>query len=56
MCITTDKYELPVVIADSIGELARKCNVHYNTVQMHLMRSKKGEVRKQKYIEVEIGD
>ena len=56
MKISNDEYELPEIIADSISELARKCNVHYNTVQIHLMRSKKGLVRKQKYIEVEIGD
>lgn len=57
MKISNDEYELPEIIADSISELARKCNVQYNTVQMHLMRSnKKGEVKKQKYIEVEIGD
>lgn len=38
MCVTQDKYELPVAVADSVTELAKLCGVPRNTIYGCLSR------------------
>lgn len=40
MKVTRDKYELPVVVADTISELARICGVKANSISKQLWCSK----------------
>ena len=39
--VTKDKYELPLVVADSISLLARKLGVTTNTIHSAISRSRK---------------
>lgn len=56
MLVTKDKYELPVIIAETSTELARMCGVNNRTVISGALRSKSGKVKKSRYIKVEIDD
>ena len=56
MLVTKDKYELPVIIAETSTELARICGVSNRTVISGALRSKSGKVKKSRYIKVEIDD
>ena len=53
--VTRDRYELPVAVADSVTELARRRHVNTSTVSRSLSRGKKSD-RRHKYISVEIED
>lgn len=53
--VTTDKYELPVAVADSPSELARIRNVSTNTVNSAISHEKAG-VHKSKYKKVVVED
>lgn len=63
MEVTTDKYELPLKVADTGGELARMCGLspdtiyssisHYNNRTRKLKRFRQ---RKRKFICVEVDD
>lgn len=54
--VTTDKYELPLVVADSQSELARMLGIQPNAIhkQMHFART--GKWKWCQYREVEIDD
>ena len=50
MVVTTDEYELPVAIGDTMTELARVANMKVRTIQSGFHN------RRKKYIKVDIGD
>lgn len=53
MRVTADKYSLPIVIADTGRELARKCAVKSNTVFHHISLHESGRAKGYpKYIRV----
>lgn len=53
MRVTEDEYALPIVIADSSRELARKCGVKLNTIHHHISQHASGRVQGYpKYIRV----
>ena len=53
MCLSDDKYSLPIVIADTSRELARKCGVKLNTIHHYINLYEKGVFRgNPKYIRV----
>ena len=54
--VTTDKYELPLVVADSQSELARICGISKSTVASSLCAVRNGRCNKSAYKEVEIDD
>ena len=56
MLVTKDKYELPVIIAETSTELTRICGVSNRTIISGALRSKSGKVKKSRYIKVEIDD
>ena len=41
LMVTKDKYELPLIVADSADELAKKAGVRTNTVHSCIVRAKK---------------
>ena len=41
MLVTNDKYELPIVIADTLAELANKIGVRKNVISSAISHSKK---------------
>lgn len=58
--VTLDKYELPVVVADSVEELAQICGVLPRSIIEQISRSKKSgwrciwkKVPKEEYINLE---
>lgn len=53
MMVTTDKYELPLVVADSVDELAKLLGVKPNSISWQLVYSKRHGT-KSRYIRVEI--
>lgn len=55
ICITRDKYELPVAVADTQGELAKMCGVSKATVTSSLSHQRHGRW-KSIYKEVEVED
>ena len=56
MEITTDKYQLPIAIADSVAELAKMRGIKPATISSNIYHFNCGKVNKSKYIKVEIKD
>lgn len=54
MEVTTDKYELPVAVADSVRELAELRGVNRYTIFKALWQVKNGINNKSKYIKLEV--
>ena len=52
--VTNDKYELPLVVAESQEELALICGVSRNTIASSLRRQRSGECRRSQFRAVEI--
>ena len=55
MKVTNDEYELPVVVANSRAELARKLGIKPNTIATAIHRAKKDGSRQQ-FVKVVIDD
>lgn len=55
MQVSTDKYKLPEVVADSIHELACKCGVKESSIYISMCRSRQGKMP-EKYCRVTIPD
>lgn len=53
MVVTRDKYELPLIVADTVGELAEFQGVKTQTIYQR-MSHRKG--KKSIYVKVDIGD
>ena len=54
MEITTDKYELPLIVADSVKELALKCGSTPNNIHRYFCHVKHGRIKKPRFIKVEV--
>lgn len=50
--VTRDKYELPVRVADSVGELAKMMGTSPQNISCMLNRKKRGNIKKTKVIKV----
>lgn len=55
MKITNDKYELPIAIADTVGELAKMCGVTTNNIYSAISHRKSGE-RNTSFVRVEFDE
>lgn len=52
--VTTDIYEYPVAVAESVVELAKICNVSANTISFAISHEKRGDyVSKFKKVEID---
>lgn len=58
LCVTNDKYELPLAVAETQAELAEMRHVDHTTISAALRRKfKKHNInKKHKYVEVEVDD
>lgn len=56
MEITTDEYELPLIVADSVKELALKCDRTPNTIHKYFNHVKNGKIKRPRFIKVEVSD
>ena len=56
MEITTDKFQLPVKVAESPAELARMCGVPRYRIYNYLDHVKNGRIKNPKYIKVVLED
>ena len=54
MEITQDKYQLPLIVADTPKELARLCGVNTQYIWTYLNHVKNGRIKKPKFIKVEV--
>lgn len=52
VCITNDKYELPVAVADTAAELARICHTTSNSIYSELSQFETGKRKSSKYRKV----
>lgn len=53
--VTQDKYELPLMLADTAEEMARKLGLRKDSVASAICKAKK-DGRKCKYVRVELDD
>lgn len=56
MKVTHDKYQLPLVIADTCSELARLCNTNTNNIRSLISKQKHNVIEFAGYVVVEIED
>lgn len=56
MCVTEDKYELPIAVADTIPELARLTGATSGSIYSCLSKVKHGNANRSRYIKVVIED
>ena len=54
MEITQDKYQLPVIDADSVIELSRRCGVKEDTIWSVLSHARTRRTKHPKYVAVEV--
>ena len=50
MCVDSDEYELPIAVADSSAELARKCNTSKNNVETCARQGWSGKMSGRKFV------
>lgn len=56
MQVTTDEYELPVAVANSIGELAEITGFTYSQIATRISWFKSGKVKKRQFVKAEVSD
>ena len=56
MEVTKDKFELPIVVADSAYELARLCGVNVSTIMHSISTRSKRVVKSSQYKRVWVND
>ena len=54
--VSRDEYELPEVVADTVQELAWRCGVSINAVRSNIGHYNKGDLKRCKYVRVEVED
>lgn len=55
MMVTMDKYELPILVAESVRELAERSGTSENVIRSQISKHKHGIIKRSKFICVEIG-
>lgn len=56
ICVSNDKYELPIAVADTAAELARMLGVKHNTILSATCNADAGRTKWCKYKKVVIDD
>ena len=56
MKVTKDKFELPIVVADSAYELARLCGVNVSTIMHSVSTQSKRIIKNSQYKRVWVSD
>lgn len=56
MKVTKDKYQIPLILADSAPELARQCGATINTIRSSASHYKSGRIKYPSYISVDIAE
>lgn len=54
--VTQDEYQLPIIVANNVPELARKSGSSVSRIWTYLNNVKNGNIKKPKYIEVVLDD
>lgn len=54
--VTQDEYQLPIVVASSVPELARKTSWSVQRIWAYLNHVKHGNIKKPKFIQVVLDD
>ncbi len=53
IAVTSDKYELPIAVADTSGELAKMLGTTRNNILSSISKNKSGKHSKVRYIKLE---
>ena len=56
LAVSTDKYELPYAVADSVQQLSRMLRVSEKTIWSHISHAKERKWKKHRYLRVEIDE
>lgn len=56
MAVTTDKYELPIAVADTVKELSELTGTSTNAISSAICKKKSGRLSGKKFIRVEIDE
>lgn len=56
MAVTTDKYELPIAVADTVKELSELTGTSKNAISSAICKKKSGRISGKKFIRVEIDE
>lgn len=56
MKVTRDKYELPIAIADTVGELSEMTGASKETIFSNISHQKTGLIKKGSFKRVDIGE
>ncbi|MET3616745.1 hypothetical protein ABID14_000365 [Peptoniphilus olsenii] len=54
LAVTPDKYQLPLYVADSVGEMAERFNTTVSSVSTSISKNKSGNRKGVKFIRIEI--
>ena len=54
MVVTLDKYELPIIVEDSVVELARRLGIKPHTIYRQMHDVRKGIYKRTRYVRVAI--
>lgn len=54
MKVTPDKLQLPLGVAETVGELAEICGVSEWTIRASLKRDRQGKLKNTRYVKVEM--
>ena len=56
MLVTSDEYELPIMVCSSASELAKKLGIKTDTIYREITLKRNGKVKKTKYVKVILED
>lgn len=56
MAVTTDKYELPLAVADTARELGKLLNVSGNLIHSSISKNQNGKARKMRFLKIDLTD
>lgn len=54
--VTNDKYELPLIVADSVRELADTLGKSVHTINSAFCRERQGKIKNTRYKKVDVED
>ena len=54
MLVTDDEFELPVIVAPTVNELAERAGVSPRTIHVEVWKKNTGRAKKSRYIRVEL--
>ena len=54
MMVTTDEYELPLYVTDSVKDLAKVSGCSVHTIHSWVSKYKRGKVKRSRFVKIEV--